>query len=87
MKNSLIEKAIAHNESVDTYINVTLRNHFGGDKINLSQWFEAQQMIRRQNFYEKGMAILHELKAAGLDCTMDMQQNKLHNPALGFSAY
>lgn len=87
MKNSLIEKAIAHNESIDTYINVTLRNHFGGDKINLSQWFEAQQLIRAQNFYDKGMEILRELKAAGIDCKMDMQSNKLHCAAYNVRAY
>ena len=55
MKNTLLKKAHAHNTAVDDYINVTLRDYFGGDKITAAQWFEAQTLIRKQNFYKKGI--------------------------------
>lgn len=77
MKNTLLKKAHAHNTAVDDYINVTLRDYFGGDKITVAQWFEAQTLIRKQNFYKKGMAILKELKANGIEVKMDMQSDKL----------
>ena len=79
----LEEIAKAHNESIDTYINVTLKEHFGSDTITPSQWFEAQRLINQQNFYDKGHAILVVLRTLGLDCKMDMQSNKLVCPELG----
>lgn len=75
--NHLERLAKAHNESIDKFINVTLKEHFGTDKINISQWFEAQHLIKEQNFYEKGHAILVVLRTIGIDCKMDMQTNKL----------
>lgn len=84
---SLIDRAIAHNKCINDYINITLRNFFGGDKITPSQWFEANELIRQQNFYEKGCAILDEIRALGIDCKIDMQSNKLHYPALSIIAY
>ena len=84
---SLIEQAIAHNKSVDDYINITLRNHFGSDHITPRQWFEAQRLIREQNFAEKGRAILKQIRAYGIDCKIDGQSDKLHYPALGINAY
>ena len=68
-------------------INVELRDHFGSDKINASQWFEAQRLINAQNFYEKGHNILECLRFIGIDCKMDMQSNKLHCPECGINAY
>lgn len=80
VKDILITKAKAHNEAIDNYINVTLRDHFGSDTITVSQWFEAQQLIRKQNFYEKGKAIQDEAKQYGLRFLMDMQSDKLVIP-------
>ena len=76
----LIEKAKKHNEEIDNYINVTLKEHFGSDSLNMNQWFEAQEMIQSQNFYKKGMAILEPLRALGVDVKMNMQSNKLSVP-------
>lgn len=85
--DELITMAKRHNEAIDEYMNVTLKEHFGGDKITLAQWFEAQQMIREQNFFEKAREILKPLRAAGIDCKMDAQSNKLHCPKYDITAY
>jgi hypothetical protein len=77
------EMAKAHNESIDRFINITLREHFGSDTINAEQWFEAQRLINQQNFYDKGHTILVVLRTLGIDCKMDMQSNKLVCPELG----
>lgn len=81
--NKLVEMAKAHNESIDRYINITLKEHFGSDTINAEQWFEAQRLINQQNFYDKGHTILVVLRTLGIDCKMDMQSNKLVCPELG----
>ena len=78
-------KAIAHNQSVDNFINITLRDHFNGDKISAQQWFEAQRLIKEQNFYEKGRIILRTLRAFGFDCKMNMQSEKLVCIELGIN--
>ncbi len=75
--------AKAHNESVDKFHNVTLKEHFGSDEISLEQWFEAQRLINGENFYKKGHNILLIIRAFGVDCKMDMQSNKLYCPELG----
>lgn len=87
MSISPIERAIAHNESIDHYITVTLRDHFGGDRVSFSQWIEAQQMIRSQNFWQKACEILRDLRGAGVCCTIDGTNNKIHAPANGIYAY
>ena len=78
-------KAIAHNQSVDNFINITLRDHFNGDKISAQQWFEAQRLIKEQDFYEKGRIILLALRAFGFDCKMNMQSEKLVCIELGIN--
>jgi len=69
----------AHNDSIDNYININLSKILNAKdgKINLTQWFEAQELIRQQNFYEKGRKIQIELRAAGYDVKMNMQSYKL----------
>lgn len=84
--NALEAMAKAHNESIDTFVNVTLKEHFGSDKINAGQWFEAQRLINEQKFYEKGHDILMVIRAFGIDCKMNMQSNKLHCPELNLYA-
>ena len=86
-KETWIVLAQRHNQAVDHFVNVTLRNHFGSDTITVSQWFEANHLIQAQDFYKKGMCILRPLRAHGIDCKMDMQSNKLHCPEYGINAY
>lgn len=81
--NKLAEMAKAHNESIDKFVNVTLKEHFGTDTLNVTQWFEAQRLLGQQNFYDKGHAILVVLRSIGIDCKMNMQSNKLVCPELG----
>ncbi len=85
--NNLTNLAKAHNESIDTFINVTLKEHFGSETITFGQWFEAQHLINEQNFYKKGYAILEVIRGFGIDCKMDMQSNKLHCPEINLFAY
>lgn len=84
---SLVDMANTHNQNVDHFINVALKEHFGSDKINASQWFEANRLISEQHFYERGMIVLNVLRTLGFDCKMDMQSNKLHCPEHGIRAY
>lgn len=81
-KEILVSMAKAHNESVDTFVNVTLKERFG-EKINLNQWFEAQRLINEQEFYKKGKGILDVIRLFGFDCKMDTQANKLYWPEEG----
>lgn len=75
-------QAIAHNQSVDDFINITLRDHFNGDMINLQQWFEAQRLIKEQDFWGKGLVIVKALQKSGIDCKINAQTNKLYCPSL-----
>lgn len=84
--NTLEKMAREHNEAVDRFCNTTLKEHFGSDKINAEQWFEAQRLIGEQNFYDKGHDILMVIRAFGIDCKMNMQSNKLHCPDLNLYA-
>ena len=83
----LVVMAIEHNQKVDHFVKVQLKEHFGSDSINATQWFEAQSLIQNQRFYERGMTILNVLRAIGIDCKMDMQSNKLHCLEYGIKAY
>ena len=49
-------------------------------KINMNGWFKANEIIREQNFYEEGHAIQMELRAAGWDVKMNMQDDTLVFP-------
>ena len=84
--DKLENMARKHNEQIDHFINVTLREHFGSDEIPAEKWFEAQRLINEQNFYEKGHDILVILRAFGIDCKQNMQNNKLHCPDLNLYA-
>lgn len=74
---TFVQKAIQHNTSIDHFTQVELPKHFGGNKVTLSRWFEAQRLINEQNFYDKGMVILKEARANGIDVKMNMQTYKL----------
>lgn len=78
-KQDVINAIQAHNNAIDNYINGELSKKLNAKngKIKMDQWFKAQTLIKEQNFYEKGMVILKELRAEGFDVKMDMQSNKL----------
>ena len=75
-----------HNESIDRFFDITIKERFGDGEMTagmfLNQWFEAQELINQQCFYEKGHAILNVLRALGIDCKQNMQTNKLYCPEL-----
>lgn len=75
--DELMKSAKAHNNAIDHFENVELKEYFGKDEVNASQWFEAQRLINAQDFYTKGKAILDVLRALGIDCKMNMQNDKL----------
>lgn len=68
-----------HNEKIDYYMNVTLPKELGCEdgKVNICDWFKAQELIGRMGFYHSAKAILDTLRAFGYDVKIDMQTNKL----------
>lgn len=81
MENEIIENLIKaarmHNEEVDRFLNEGLREHFGETVESIGKWFDVQAFIAEQNFYDKGTMWLKLLRSYGIDCKMDMQNNKL----------
>lgn len=49
-------------------------------KISMNDWFKAAQIVHEQNFYQEGHAIQMELRNAGHDVKMNMQDNTLVFP-------
>lgn len=68
-----------HNEKIDYFMNVTLAKELNckDGKVNINDWFTAQELINRQGFYISAKAILDTLRAFGYDVKIDMQTNKL----------
>lgn len=68
-----------HNEKIDYFMNVTLAKELNckDGKVNINDWFKAQELINRQGFYISAKAILDTLRAFGYDVKIDMQTNKL----------
>ena len=52
---------------------ITVRN----GQIKLQYWFTAVQIIEEHNFYTKGYALQMELREAGYDVKMNMQDYSL----------
>ena len=76
-RQEAIKKAEAHNKRVNRYREVDLVKHFGKDTINAEEWFEAMQLIRKQNFYESAKAILPELRRYGVSAAINMQSETI----------
>ena len=51
--------------------------HVKNGMIKMNDWFRAQEVIRRQDFYTQGHAIQMELRNAGHDVKMNMQDDTL----------
>ena len=68
-----------HNDKIDYYMNVTLPKELGCEdgKVNIADWFKAQELIERQGFYKTAKAILDTLRTLGYDVKINMQTNKL----------
>lgn len=68
-----------HNNEVNNFINTQLKQRLGikGDTINMNQWFKAQDIIKEQDFYNRGRLVQTELREAGFDVKMNMQSNEL----------
>lgn len=49
-------------------------------KISMNDWFKANAIVNEQNFYQKGHAIQMELRNAGHDVKMNMQNHTLVFP-------
>lgn len=43
----------------------------------MADWFKANELIRKQDFYKKGIEIQNMLRDDMHDVKMDMQSNKL----------
>ena len=49
-------------------------------RISMNAWFKANEIVQKQNFYEKGHEIQMMLREAGHDIKMNMQDNTLVLP-------
>lgn len=79
MTNLIIEIE-AYNNYLDTFYNEILPTMLNVDKdgkIKLTEWFKAQEIINKQNFYNDGMFILNKYRKMGYDVKMNMQTYKL----------
>lgn len=77
--NEVIAIVQRHNQSIDDYINGELAKKLNAKngKINMNQWFRAQELIKEQDFYGKGKKILRDLRSKGFDVKIDAQSDKL----------
>lgn len=77
----------AHNDEIDNFIyneipkllNLTnlTKDKNGEYSLTIEDWFKANELIRKQDFYKKGMEILNMLRDDMHNVKMDMQSNKL----------
>ena len=77
----------AHNDEIDNFIyneipkllNLTnlTKDKNGEYSLTIEDWFKANELIRKQDFYKKGMKILNMLRDDMHNVKMDMQSNKL----------
>ena len=81
----------AWNDKIDNFMNVELPKLLEAEgvrvkngKISVGDWFKANEIINRQNFYKEGHAVQMELRDAGYDVKMNMQNNTLVFPRWGF---
>lgn len=69
-----------HNTEIQNYLENELYKEMGkkdNKSFSMSDWFKAQELIGKQNFYKKGMEILTKCRDNGYDVKMNMQSNKL----------
>ena len=86
-KKDVINAVNAWNAKIDNFMKVELPKlleaegvQVKNDKINMNGWFKANEIVQRQNFYAEGHAIQMELRNAGYDVKMNMQDNTLVYP-------
>ena len=77
----------AWNAKIDNFMKVDLPKLLESEgvrvkngRISMNDWFKANEIINRQNFYEEGHAIQMELRNAGYDVKMNMQDHTLVFP-------
>ena len=80
--NEMVKAEIKkHNDSIDNYMNnqlaIDLGYPAGTKEFSMSDWFKAQECIKKQNFYQKAMDILNRYRKMGYDVRISMQDNKL----------
>ena len=74
----------AHNDEIDNFIyneipkllNLT-KDENGEYSLTMADWFKANELIRKQDFYKKGIEIQNMLRDDMHNVKMDMQSNKL----------
>ena len=77
----------AHNNEIDNFIyneipkllNLTnlTKDKNGEYSLTIEDWFKANELIRKQDFYKKGREIQNMLRDDMHNVKMDMQSNKL----------
>ena len=86
-RNEAENRVNAWNAKIDNFMKVELPKlleesgvHVKNGKIKMNDWFRSVQIVQDQHFYEEGHAIQRELRNAGYDVKMNMQDNTLVFP-------
>ena len=86
-RNEVENRVEAWNAKIDNFMKVELPKLLEADgvrvkngKISMNDWFKAMELVQKQNFYEEGHAIQMELRDAGYDVKMNMQDHTLVFP-------
>lgn len=70
-----------HNDSVNKFLNDELPHLMnkatGKSQFTLADWFTAQSIFQQQNFYDKAMKLLKEMRADGWDVKINCQAETL----------
>ena len=86
-RDEAVNRVNEWNAKIDNFIKVELPKLLEADgvrvkngRISMNDWFKAQHIINKQNFYQEGHAIQMELRDAGHDVKMNMQDHTLVFP-------
>lgn len=86
-REEVVKSVEAWNAKIDNFMKVELPKLLESDgvrvkngKISMNDWFKAMTIVNNQNFYKEGHAIQMELRNAGYDVKMNMQDNTLVFP-------
>ena len=86
-RDDVVNAVNAWNAKIDNFMKVELPKLLESDgvrvkngKISMNDWFKAMEIVNKQNFYKEGHEIQMELRNAGYDVKMNMQDDTLVFP-------
>ena len=86
-RDDVVNAVNAWNKKIDNFMQIELPKLLEAEgvrvkngRISMNDWFKANEIVQKQNFYAEGHAIQMELRNAGYDVKMNMQDNTLVYP-------